>query len=67
MTPEQKEERNKRLAKANIKAKEMIGAIFKKHRYTIICVIAMSIVGMSAELASPLFIGYIIDGIIQKN
>lgn len=45
----------------------MIKGIFRKYRCHIISVISMSIVGMSAELVSPLFVGYIIDAILTKD
>ena len=45
----------------------MIGEIFREFRCQILIGLCGNIIGMAAELTSPLFIGYIIDAILKKD
>lgn len=53
--------------KANAKAMEMIKDIFRTYRCQIIIGLIGNVVGMAAELLSPLYVGYIIDAIIERD
>lgn len=45
----------------------MIGSLFRTHRSLILIGLLGNIIGMTAELTSPLFIGFIIDAVIAKD
>lgn len=53
--------------KANAKAKEMIKVIFRTYKCQIMVGLIGNVVGMAAELLSPLYVGYIIDAIIVRD
>lgn len=55
------------MAKANAKAKEMIKETFTTYRCQIILGLLGNVIGMAAELLSPLYVGYIIDAIILRD
>lgn len=67
LTEEEKAAKKEKYAKANAKAKEMIKEIFRTYRGQIILGLLGNIVGMAAELLSPLYVGYIIDAIIKRD
>lgn len=67
LTEEEKAAKKEKYAKANAKAKEMIKEIFRTYRCQIILGLLGNIVGMAAELLSPLYVGYIIDAIIKRD
>lgn len=66
-TEEEKKAEKEKNARSNKKAKEMIKDLFMAYRCQIIIGLVGNVVGMAAELTSPLFIGYIIDAIVAKN
>ena len=45
----------------------MIGDIFREFRCQILIGLFGNIIGMAAELSSPLFIGLIIDAVLKKD
>lgn len=49
------------------KAKVLLGKYVKKFKCQIFLALLLNILGMAQELASPLFIGYIIDAITDRD
>ena len=67
LTEEQKAAKKAKFEKANAKAKEMIKGLFQTYKCQIIVGLLGNIFGMTAELVSPLYVGFIIDAIVEKK
>ena len=59
--------KKEKFAKSNAKAKEMIRELFETYKCQIIVGLLGNVIGMTAELVSPLYVGYIIDAIVAKQ
>ena len=67
LTPEEKEEKKKRDELSKNKAKEMLLGYVKKFKSLMIWGFVLNLLGMVGEFLSPLFIGWVVDAIVQKD
>lgn len=67
LTEEEKKAKAARFVIANAKAKELLKGLAGQFKGMIAAGVVLNILGMGSELASPLFVGYIIDAIIKQD
>jgi len=63
----QKKEKSDRAIRANEKAKELLMGYIKTFKCLLIIGLAFNLLGMVGEFASPLFIGWVIDAIVDSD
>jgi len=67
LTPEEKAEKAALAKLAKAKAKELLGGYIGKHKSLMIFGLLMNLAGMVGEFVTPLFIGWVIDAIVNSD
>lgn len=67
LTPEEKEAEKKRTEIARKKVSEILWSYVKKFKCLLVLGFVFNILGMVGEFASPLFIGLVIDSIVEED